>query len=144
MLFRGEGEAGSTDSLGPDVGRKPSLPGAWSCARAGSVGGRICGGEEAGGAERGAGSSSVRADILWRCRAREPRRAGEAPAPRGEEARPQLEGGPGPPRLCLAEPARDEEPVLRRPSQERGRTWEHAPRARSQTGSTDDGAETDQ
>uniref|UniRef100_A0A9L0R5S6 UBC core domain-containing protein n=1 Tax=Equus caballus TaxID=9796 RepID=A0A9L0R5S6_HORSE len=97
VLFRGEGEAGSTDSLGPDVGRKPSLPGAWSCARAGSVGGRICGGEEAGGAERGAGSSSVRADILWRCRAREPRRAGEAPAPRGEEARPQLEGGPGPP-----------------------------------------------
>lgn len=27
-----------------------------------------------------AGSSSVRADILWLCRAREPRRAGEAPA----------------------------------------------------------------
>lgn len=27
-----------------------------------------------------AGSSSVRADILWLCLAREPRRAGEAPA----------------------------------------------------------------
>lgn len=36
--------------------------------------------EEGEGRSVAAGSSSVRADILWLCRAREPLRAGEAPA----------------------------------------------------------------